>query len=81
MIGDLRKDASPAEIDAYVGQTGRRPLDAWATKRTLRWLTRRAYTRDQFERMAQQSRFGTCAINANSIGFEVQFAKRIVAPN
>ena len=75
VIGDLRKDASREEIDAYVNQSGRSRFDAWFTRRTLRWLTHRAYTREQFQHMARQSRFGACAIDASPIGFEVRFLR------
>ncbi|HTV54130.1 MAG TPA: class I SAM-dependent methyltransferase [Terriglobia bacterium] len=75
VIGDLRKDASFDDIDTYVNQSGRSRFDAWLTKRTLRWLTKRAYTREQFQQMAHDSTFGACQINPNPIGFEVRFLR------
>ncbi len=75
VIGDLRKDASLDEIDIYVNRSGRSRFDSWLTKRTLRWLTNRAYTREHFLQMAQVSQFGTCEINLSPIGFEVRFLK------
>jgi ubiquinone/menaquinone biosynthesis C-methylase UbiE len=77
IIGDLRKDASFDEIDSYVNQSGRSRLDAWMTKRALRWLTKRAYTKEQFEQMARESRFGVCEINPSPIGFEVRFLRAV----
>jgi hypothetical protein len=38
-------------------------------------LLKRAYTKDEFIKMAQKSRFGTCDINVGPIGFEVRFKK------
>ena len=77
VIVDLRKDASLDEIDTYVNRSGRGRFDAWLTKRTFRWLIRRAYGKDEFLRMADESRFGTCQINSSPIGFEVSFAKPV----
>lgn len=76
VISDLRKDASLDEIDTYVKQSGRSRIDAWMTKWTFRHvLVKRAYTKDDFIRMAEQSRFGTCQIMASGIGFEMRFTK------
>jgi ubiquinone/menaquinone biosynthesis C-methylase UbiE len=76
VVVDLRRDASLDEIDAYVRQSGRRRIDGWITRWVFRhFLVKRAYTRDEFSRMAEQSRFGTCQINAGPIGFEVRFTK------
>ena len=75
-IVDLRKDASLGEIDAFVQQSGRRRFDAWMTRWTFRcMLLRRAYTRDEFCRMAEQSGFGGCEIRVNTIGLKVRFTK------
>ena len=80
VVGDLRKDASLDEIDAYVKQSGRSRFDAWITKWTFRGLLlKRAYTKGQFIRMAEQSRFRTCQVNASPIGFEVRFMKPALA--
>ncbi len=76
VVADLCKDVSVDEIDAYVEQSGRNWFDAWMTKWTFRHvLLKRAYTRDEFVRMAEESRFGTCRINLSAIGFEVRFTK------
>lgn len=82
VIVDLRKDASLDEIDAYVDQSGRSWFDAWLTKRTLRWLARRAYTEEEFQRMAHESLFGVCNINPSPIGCEVRFSRAVhsIAP-
>jgi ubiquinone/menaquinone biosynthesis C-methylase UbiE len=76
VVVDLRRDASLDEIDAYVKQSGRSGIDQWITRWVFRhFLVKRAYTKDEFSRMAEQSRFGTCQINAGPIGFEVRFTK------
>jgi ubiquinone/menaquinone biosynthesis C-methylase UbiE len=76
VIADLRKDVSLAEIDSYVKQSGRSRIDAWVTKWTFQWvLIKRAYAKDEFIRMAEQSRFGTCQINVVPLAYEVRFAK------
>lgn len=75
-VADLRKDVSPDEIDSYVKRSGRSRLDAWITTWAFRcMLVKRAYTRDEFMRMVQESRFGECQIDLASIGFEVRLAK------
>lgn len=76
VIMDLRKDAPSDEIDAYVNRSGRRRIDAWVTKWTFRHiLLKRAYSKDDFVRMAEQSRFGTCQVNSTAISLEARFAK------
>ena len=80
VIVDLRKDTSLADIDRYVNQSGRGGFDAWLTRRSFRWLVKRAYTQDEFVRMAQESRFGACQVNPSPIGFEIRFAKPAHVP-
>jgi ubiquinone/menaquinone biosynthesis C-methylase UbiE len=76
LIVDLRKDASLGEINRYVKQSGRSPLDAWMTRWTFRHvLLKRAYGHDEFVNIAKQSRFGGCQIEASGIGLEVRFRK------
>jgi ubiquinone/menaquinone biosynthesis C-methylase UbiE len=76
VIQDLRKDASLEEINTYVSESGRSGFDAWLTKMAFRFmLIKRAYTKEEFIRMAQESRFGSCRIDAGPIGLEVRFTK------
>jgi ubiquinone/menaquinone biosynthesis C-methylase UbiE len=76
VIADLRKDASTDEINTYVSQSGRSGFDAWLTKMIFRFmLVKRAYTKEDFIRMAQESHFGSCRIEIGPIGFEVRFTK------
>jgi ubiquinone/menaquinone biosynthesis C-methylase UbiE len=75
-VVDLCKDASLDDIDSYVKNSGRGPIDAWMTKWTFRhMLLKRAYSENDFVRMAKQSRFGTCYAKASSIGIEVRFVR------
>jgi ubiquinone/menaquinone biosynthesis C-methylase UbiE len=76
VVVDLAKDTSLDEIDTYVKQSGRSRFDAWMTKWTFRHvLLKRAYARDEFSRMAERSRFGSCQINSGPLRFEVRFTK------
>jgi len=76
MVVDLRKDVSLGEIDVYVKQSGRSRIDAWMTSWAFRcMLIKRAYTKDEFRRMAEQSRFGTCQIQVSPIELETRFTK------
>jgi ubiquinone/menaquinone biosynthesis C-methylase UbiE len=78
VIQDLRKDVSLDEIDRYVKQSGRSRMDAWLTKWAFRcMLIKRAYTQEQFHRMAAESRFGACQISLGPIGLEARFAKPV----
>ena len=75
-IFDLRKDATGEEIAAEVR---RMQLSSWNARLT-RWtfqfvLLKRAYTRDQLERMASQSRFSRWDVASDGIGFELRLTK------
>jgi ubiquinone/menaquinone biosynthesis C-methylase UbiE len=79
MIVDLRKDVSVSEIDAYVKNSGRSFFDSIITKLVFRTLLiKRAYTSQDFQRMAVESRFGECRIVPGTIGFEIHFEKKSV---
>jgi ubiquinone/menaquinone biosynthesis C-methylase UbiE len=78
LIVDLRKDVSLEDINRYVRQSGRTRVDAWLTKWAFRtMLIRRAYTREQFCRLAEQSRFEGCEMTLGPIGFEARFTKPV----
>jgi len=75
-IADLSKDCSLSEIDNYLKHSGRGRIDAWMTKWTFRHvLLKRAYTREDFVRMSEQSRFGRCNIESSGMGLAVRFGK------
>jgi ubiquinone/menaquinone biosynthesis C-methylase UbiE len=76
LIIDLRRDVSPAEIDAAVNGMGLGRLNTFLVKFAFRhMLIKRAYLPDQFRSMAAASRFGSCAIQEAGIGMEVSLAK------
>jgi ubiquinone/menaquinone biosynthesis C-methylase UbiE len=75
MIIDLRQDASGEVIGAYVDRLGLGWLDSMFTKLTLKWLTRRAHSIDDFQKMASNSQFGRCEIIEAPMGIEVVFHK------
>ena len=71
-IYDLRSDARPEEVDAYVDGLGLGRLDALMTRWTFRhMLIPRAYSSGQFREMAEASRFGGCTIEMTPTGLEV----------
>ena len=79
VIQDLRKDASDATIREEVNAMRLGPVNGFMTRQTLGMLRRRAYTKEQFERLAAASAFGGCAIETSGIGVEVRLKKRSTA--
>lgn len=76
VIQDMRKDASDMAIREEVDAMRLGPVNAFTTRRTLGMLRRRAYTREQFERLATESAFGGCEIETQGIGMEVRLKKQ-----
>jgi ubiquinone/menaquinone biosynthesis C-methylase UbiE len=76
LIIDLRRDASPEEINAAVNSMGlswvNRLLTKWAFKR---FLLKNAYTKQQIRQFVSQTKFGTCEIRADAIGMEIWLEK------
>jgi ubiquinone/menaquinone biosynthesis C-methylase UbiE len=76
VIIDLRKDVTNAEIDAAVEEMRLKPLDQFMTgivfKTTLR---NRAYTPEDFLRLAASTPFGKADIKTDGIGLEVWMRK------
>jgi ubiquinone/menaquinone biosynthesis C-methylase UbiE len=75
VIQDMSRDTSGAEIDEGVRQMHLPSFNAFMTRRTLGILRHRAYSRAQFERLARESRFGSCAIGTEGIGMEIRLTK------
>jgi ubiquinone/menaquinone biosynthesis C-methylase UbiE len=76
VVNDLRRDASPDEIAAAVGEMGLGPINAALTKRIFRHsLLKRAYRPEDFRQMASRTPFGTCEVRTASIGMDVTFHK------
>ena len=64
------------KIDEYVKRSGRSGLDAWMTRWTFRHvLLKRAYTWNDFVRMAKESSFGKADIRSCDLGLEVWLTK------
>jgi ubiquinone/menaquinone biosynthesis C-methylase UbiE len=76
-IYDLRKDASREEIATEVRKMQLSAMNSLLTRWTFRFvLLKRAYTRVALEKMVAESRFGTCEIVVDGVGFELQLAKQ-----
>src|SRR5262249_27232696 len=75
VIIDMRGDATRRSIADEVGRMQLSWISAAFTRMTLRWLRKRAYTREQFVRMIAQTPFGTAEIRAEPMGFEVTLRK------
>ena len=72
LIVDLRKDTTVREIDAAVAEMGLGRINSVLTKWIFKHsLLKRAYSEEDFRRMASQTPFVTCEIKAVSIGLEV----------
>jgi ubiquinone/menaquinone biosynthesis C-methylase UbiE len=75
LIIDMRRNATDADI-AY--ETAKLNVGAWSrlmTRVTLRSLRRRAYSRDDIERMVADLRFVATTIDERGIGFEAVLTK------
>jgi ubiquinone/menaquinone biosynthesis C-methylase UbiE len=79
VIQDMSGDASRAAIDQEVHRMKLGWLNASMTRRALGTLRRRAYTQEQFARLAAASAFGGGEITASGIGLEVRLHKRDTA--
>jgi hypothetical protein len=69
------KNAPDATIREELNSMQLAPVNAFMTGWTLRMLRRRAYTKEQFERLATASAFGGCEIETSGIGIEVRLKK------
>jgi ubiquinone/menaquinone biosynthesis C-methylase UbiE len=77
VILDLRKDTSWQEIENYVKQSGRSPLDAWMTKLAFKhMLLKRAYTEEQMKSLVFASDFKSCQVLRTPIGMEVTLVRQ-----
>jgi ubiquinone/menaquinone biosynthesis C-methylase UbiE len=77
VIMDLRKDVSMKDINAYIQRADLGWITSLLYKVTFRYLLiPRAYSREQFTRMASQSDFGGSGIQAADLGFEITLTKQ-----
>jgi ubiquinone/menaquinone biosynthesis C-methylase UbiE len=75
LVIDMRNDASGKSIKDEVAKMQLSRIDAFLTRTTLSALRKRAYSRLDFERMAQATPFGRCDIREEPLGFEVMLTK------
>jgi ubiquinone/menaquinone biosynthesis C-methylase UbiE len=76
LILDLRPDASPADIAAYIKGKRMGWLNALLTRWTFKhMLLKRAYSPEQFRQMAAQTPFRSCDIREDALGLEVLLTK------
>jgi ubiquinone/menaquinone biosynthesis C-methylase UbiE len=76
-ILDLRKECSPAEIDAEIDGMHLGRLSALWTRATFRWfLLKNAYSADGIRKLAAQSRFGGGELRNDGVGFDLRLVKR-----
>jgi ubiquinone/menaquinone biosynthesis C-methylase UbiE len=78
LIIDLRKDASPDSIDQAVEKMHLGAVNSMITKFTFRhMLLKRAYSKPEFERLVDQTKFGRVEIREDLIGLEVTLHKTV----
>jgi len=78
LILDLRPDASPKAINAEVKKMRLGWFNSLVTKLAFRYcLLKRAYSREQFGRMASQTPFKTCEIQEEPLGLMVALVKGV----
>ena len=78
LILDLRPDVSPKAINAEVKKMGLGWFSFLMTKLAFRYcLLKRAFSREQFGRMAFQTPFKTCEIQEEPLGLMVALVKGV----
>jgi len=76
VIIDLRRDASPADINNAVDAMGLNGINTFMTKLTFKhMLLKRAYTADAFSQMIAQTNFKKYDIQPDAIGLEIHLEK------
>ncbi|MDQ7803994.1 class I SAM-dependent methyltransferase [Amycolatopsis sp. A133] len=75
VIQDLNHAATAADIDREVAGMNLGAVSGFTVRRTLGWLRRRAFTREQFEALATESAFGACSVTADGIGLEIRLTR------
>ncbi len=75
LIIDMRRDASDQSVADQVAKMRLAGLDALLTKLILSFLRRRAYRREDFERMLLETPFGGGDIAVEPFGLEVHLIK------
>jgi ubiquinone/menaquinone biosynthesis C-methylase UbiE len=76
LVIDMRKDASNAAIEAAVDEMHLGRVDAFLTRATFKLMLRkRAYSRDDFQRMAAATPFARADIGEEPLGYDVWLSK------
>lgn len=75
-VYDLRKDATRAEIAAEVQAMRLSAFNTWLTRQTFRFvLLKRAYAREGLDALVARSRFRTCEIVNDGVGFQLRLTR------
>jgi ubiquinone/menaquinone biosynthesis C-methylase UbiE len=76
LIIDLRRDASPEDINAAVNTMGLNWINTLLTKCAFkRLLLKNAYTKEEIQQFVSQTNFGKCEIRTDTIGMEIWLEK------
>ena len=76
VIADLRRDASPEDIDREVKGMSLNRINEMLVRWTFdQMLLKSAYSVDEMKRMVSQTPFGNCKIKMDGVGFQVWLAK------
>jgi ubiquinone/menaquinone biosynthesis C-methylase UbiE len=76
LISDLRRDASPEEIEREIQGMGLGPVNQFMVRWTFNnMLLRSAYSVEEMRSMVAQTPFGQCRIDVSGVGFEVWLEK------
>lgn len=75
VIHDMRKEATPPDIEREVAAQGLTAVNAFLTRKILAGLRGRAYSRPAFERLVAESRFRRAEFATAGVGVEVRLRK------
>jgi ubiquinone/menaquinone biosynthesis C-methylase UbiE len=75
LIVDMRKDASYQSVTAEVAKMNLGSIDAFITRVTLSALRKRAYSKQDFERMLEAGAFKRYDIREQPLGLEIELVR------
>jgi ubiquinone/menaquinone biosynthesis C-methylase UbiE len=76
VILDLRRDTPMTEIRRYIDRMGLSAWNRWVTSLTFRFmLLKRAYTKQELEKMMEAIGFAKAEVRSDEIGMEAWFEK------
>jgi len=74
LIIDLRRDVPIKEINQYIDKANLSAVNRWVYRLTFRFmLLKRAYTRQEMEKMLESAGFPSFEVRTNEIGMEAWF--------